>query len=593
MSEVAVAIVGIVPVSSLAASGFALLGTRSRLAGFLLIVTSAGLGAALVTLLSDEALMARHLLAASLLPGSFAVLAFPRPRFQDWIEYCFGVTAGAAAVIGTALVSFDSAASATLASVGVLALVGHGWRVLETGDDEDQQAILWLGLAALLTALFAATLPFEYGVAGTAVTAVPAATIGPAMVIGVRGPTVTDIRALVVSVIVLFVVAVTYLSVFIAVVATLEVFGVDDPPWSLYAAIGLALAAGFHPLRVVMRGLIDELLFGDRLDPLAAATTVADRIGDDPLLALQGIREALLFPHASLYVDGEELAASGTKVTDTQRVPLMLGDELVGHINVGLRPGQLTLSADDEQVLHIIGPLFAQTLRARALALDLKASRTVAIAAIEEERRRLRRDLHDGLGPTLSGIAHTAAAARNSITTDPKSADALLRGLRSDAADAVGEIRRLVYDMRPPALDELGLVEALRQQLALARTPAGRPMQVSLEADELPGLRASVEVAAYRIATEAVTNSARHSGTDQVWVAIGHERDQLLVTVRDGGESDGTWVPGVGLSSMRERAAEIGGFIDTSSNGHGSEVVARLPLTPSASTTSTRSSQPS
>lgn len=153
------------------------------------------------------------------------------------------------------------------------------------------------------------------------------------------------------------------------------------------------------------------------------------------------------------------------------------------------------------------------------------------------------------------------------------------------------EIRRLVYDMRPPALDELGLVEALRQQLALTCTPSGQAMDVSVEADDLPRLPASVEVAAYRIATEAVTNSARHSGTDQVSLAIGHECDHLLVSVRDGGESKGPWVPGVGLSSMRERAAEIGGSIDLSSNGNGTEVIARLPLEPHPTAQSISASQ--
>ena len=203
---------------------------------------------------------------------------------------------------------------------------------------------------------------------------------------------------------------------------------------------------------------------------------------------------------------------------------------------------------------------------------------TTAIAAIEEERRRLRRDLHDGLGPTLSGIAHTAAAARNIMTTDPAAADALLEGLRSDAAAAVGEIRRLVYDMRPPALDELGLVAALRQQVVVTHTPAGSPMRVFVEADELPMLSASVEVAAFRIATEAVINSARHSGTNQAWLQISHEHDHLMVTVCDAGSSDGAWVPGVGLTSMRERAAEIGGSVVITSNGEGSLVRALLPL---------------
>ncbi len=285
-----------------------------------------------------------------------------------------------------------------------------------------------------------------------------------------------------------------------------------------------------------------------------------------------------MLPYASISTDGVELAASGTAVTETRQLPLRRGDEIVGEVVVGLRPGTLTLSAEDEQVLRIVGPLLAQTLRARALALDLKESRTAAIAAIEEERRRLRRDLHDGLGPTLSGIAHTAAAARNTMATDPAAADALLEGLRSDAAAAVGEIRRLVYDMRPPALDELGLVAALRQQVSITHTPAGTPVRVFVEADELPMLPASVEVAAFRIANEAVTNSARHSGTDEVVLQIRHVGDELVVTVRDTGTSDGAWVPGVGLTSMRERAAEIGGSVEVTSNGNGSLVRALLPL---------------
>lgn len=103
-------------------------------------------------------------------------------------------------------------------------------------------------------------------------------------------------------------------------------------------------------------------------------------------------------------------------------------------------------------------------------------------------------------------------------------------------------------------------------------------MHVFVEADELPTLPASVEVAAFRIATEAVTNSARHSGTDQVWLQIRHERDHLEVTVRDEGSSGTAWIPGVGLSSMRERAAEIGGSLDIASNGNGSLVQALLPL---------------
>jgi signal transduction histidine kinase len=576
VSQLAMAIAVVVPVVTLAGSGVGLLKTRSRLSGALLLVSSVGILAVLVAHLADQPALASYLLAGSVLPGSFAILAYPRPNFRHWIEFCLWVTAGSAALI--AVVATNTEVATPLGAVVLLALIGHGWWVIETGDDQDQQAMFWLGIASLVTVLSVTILSSQFGAEGAAIGAITAATIGPAMLVGVRRPGLTDVRSLVVSVVVFAVVAVSYLSVFLGIAAIFDPLGVEDPPAALFASVGLALAAGYHPLRVVLRGLIDELLFGQRPDPLVAATTVADRIGDDPLLALRAIREAMLLPYASISTDGTELATSGTAVTETRRLPLMRGEEIVGEVVVGLRPGELTLSAEDEQVLRIVGPLLAQTLRARALALDLKESRTAAIAAIEEERRRLRRDLHDGLGPTLSGIAHTAAAARNTMATDPTAADALLQGLRSDAAAAVGEIRRLVYDMRPPALDELGLVAALRQQVGVARTPTGSPMHVFVEADELPTLPASVEVAAFRIATEAVTNSARHSGTDQVWLQIRHERDHLEVTVRDEGSSGPAWIPGVGLSSMRERAAEIGGSLDIASNGNGSLVQALLPL---------------
>ena len=578
MNELATTMAAVVLAVSTGASGIALRRTPSRLAGTLLLVSSTGVTAALIVHVADQSALARYLVTGSLLvPGSFAILAYPRASLRHAFEFCLWVTAAGAGVMATIIAS-NFEVSATLGGVVLLALVGHGGWVLETGDDRDREAILWLGLAALLSGLIFTILASQFGVAGAVVGAIPAAAIGPAMVIGVRRPGLTDIRSLVVSVVVFAVVAVSYLSVFIGIAATFGPLGIGDPPAALFASVGLVLAAGYQPLRVVLRGLIDELLFGQRPDPLVAATTVAGRVGDDPLLALRAIREALLLPYASISTDGTELAASGTAVTETRRLPLSRGGEIVGEVVVGLRPGELKLSVEDEQVLRIVGPLLAQTLRARALALDLKESRTAAIVAIEEERRRLRRDLHDGLGPTLSGIAHTAAAARNIMATDPTAADALLQGLRSDAAAAVGEIRRLVYNMRPPALDELGLVAALRQQISAIRTPTGSPMQVFVEADELPALPASVEVAAFRIATEAMTNSARHSGTDQVWLQIKHEHDHLEVTVRDEGSPGAPWVTGVGLSSMRERAAETGGTVEFASGANGSRVHALLPL---------------
>ncbi|MCB1038540.1 MAG: hypothetical protein KDA94_03255 [Acidimicrobiales bacterium] len=577
MSDLALGLAAVVPTISLGASGVVLTRTRARVAGVLLVVGSIGVLGSLGLRAAGASTAADVVVAGSLgLPIAMALLAYPRAELSHAVDYCAWVVVLGAGVLEAATAFNDE--TMTLGVVTVLALIGHGWWVADTGDEPDRLATLWLALAAGTSGLLLSLLGMVAGAPGVAAGLLLVSVVGPAMVIGIRRPEIADVRSLVVEVVVFSVVGLTYVSVFLGVVGGFGLVGWDQPSDVAYALLGVALAIGFHPLRVVLRGLVDELLFGDRPDPLEAATAVADRIGDDPVLALRAIREALVLPYASVAADGVELAASGTAVTDVRRFPLSLGSTSVGELVVGLRPGDLTLSAGDTQVLQIVGPLLAQTLRSRALSEALKASRGTAIAAIEEERRRLRRDLHDGLGPTLSGIALTADAARNSIEADPAGADALLAGLRSDAATAVGEIRRLVYGMRPPALDELGLVPALRQQVGSVRTVGGEPMQVTVDAGELPSLPAAVEVAAYRIATEAVTNSARHSGTDRVRVQIDRDGDVLRIRVRDGGTANGEWVPGVGLSSMRERASEVAGTIDIAADGHGSQVRALLPL---------------
>lgn len=565
---------------SLGAGGFALLSTRARTSGMLLLTTTAALVVAVIAGSSGHPAAALYVAAGLLLPSAAALLAYPTPDFGHPVDFCLWVVAVAGGVLVVAIVALGGGAAGSIGSIVAMAAAGRGWRILESGDEEDRTAMLWVALAALVALV--GTVPVFLVEPNEAwelsFTVLPPIAFGPAMAIGVRRPDLVDVRSLVVSVVVLIVVAISYLSAFLAVDAVLDLLGEPRIAPVGYASIGLVLAAGFHPLRVVLRGLIEELLFGDRPDPLVAATAVADRIGDDPLLTLRAVREALVLPHASIIVAGEEVAASGVATTDAVRIPLRVGDDVIGQMTVGLRPGQLHLSAEDQQVLRIVGALLTQTLRARTLAGEVSESRSAAISAIEDERRRLRRDLHDGLGPTLSGIAHTASAARNVIPVDPVAADELLARLRTDAADAVGEIRRLVYDMRPPALDELGLEAALRQQLETLRTADGRAMQVVVRAGELPPLPASVEVAAYRIATEAVTNSARHSGSDRAWVELDHVDGHLVLGISDAGTDPAPWMPGVGVAPMRERTSEVGGTIEIVGGPSGISVSARLPL---------------
>jgi signal transduction histidine kinase len=234
----------------------------------------------------------------------------------------------------------------------------------------------------------------------------------------------------------------------------------------------------------------------------------------------------------------------------------------------------------------VAGPL-AQALRAARLSEQLQASRGRVVAALEEERRRMRRDLHDGLGPTLTGIAYSADAARNLLPAGSESAAAELRALRADAAEAIAEIRRIVYGLRPKALDELGLLGALRQRLERLRVADGRPLVVTFTGPtQLPELPAAVEVVAYRVVLEAVTNVARHAGVDRARVELTlDEPGRLGIAVSGQGDGPGEpaavdpWTPGVGLTSMRERVEQIGGVLTVEAGPAGGLVRARVPTT--------------
>jgi signal transduction histidine kinase len=233
----------------------------------------------------------------------------------------------------------------------------------------------------------------------------------------------------------------------------------------------------------------------------------------------------------------------------------------------------------------------AVAAHATSLTAALQESRTGIVAAREEERRRLRRDLHDGLGPVLTGIAFKADAASNTLNTDGAGAGTtrdLLAGLRADTTAAIADIRRLVYGLRPPALDDLGLAGSLREQsVRLALRPDGSRVAVTLDTPaSLPALPAAVEVAAYRIVTEAMTNAVRHSGASRVGITLavaaadGLSVDGLSVDVCDDGSGPAVgWQPGVGITSMRERAAELGGWCRFGSGPDGGgRVTALLPL---------------
>jgi len=203
------------------------------------------------------------------------------------------------------------------------------------------------------------------------------------------------------------------------------------------------------------------------------------------------------------------------------------------------------------------------------------------VGAREEERRRLRRDLHDELGPTLAGLTLGLDTARSLANgqANPEALQQLLSRLKTETQQAVTDVRRIVYGLRPPALDELGLAGSLREEIArLRREAPGVAITLHCQGGELAGLPAAVEVAAYRIVTEALTNVVRHSSACSCEVNINLDQGLAIDVCDDGVGFPEGWRAGVGITAMRERAAELGGNLSIQPREpHGTSIAARLP----------------
>jgi signal transduction histidine kinase len=260
-------------------------------------------------------------------------------------------------------------------------------------------------------------------------------------------------------------------------------------------------------------------------------------------------------------------------------LPLVYQREEIGRLVLSPRAPGEEFSSADRSLLEDLARQAEVAVHAVRLTIDLQNSRERLVATREEERRRLRRDLHDGLGAQLAGLNVQAGTLRRLIPHDPAAADELVVELREELRGAIADIRRLVYDLRPPALDDLGLAEALRR-LAERYGSNGEQLHVLVETSEdLPNLPAAVEVAVYRITQEALTNVARHARARRCVVRLVVNEDVALEIVDDGVGILAERGAGVGLSSMRERASELGSscVVESTPEG-GTRVLVRLPL---------------
>lgn len=356
------------------------------------------------------------------------------------------------------------------------------------------------------------------------------------------------------------------------------------------AGVAAAVAAVVaQPLRARLQRGANRLLYGQRDEPGAVLATLGQRLeatlAPDAVLpaVVETVARALKLPYAAITLADEEATTAahyGTPSGTTLTLPLVYHQETVGRLLLSPRVGDGWTAADRRLLDTLAGQIGSATHAVRLYG-ELQRARERLVATREEERRRLRRDLHDGLGPQLASQTLTLAAASKLLRQDPATAEALLGAATTHAEEAIADIRRVVYALRPPALDDLGLIGALRE--GASRYEVGG-LRVAIDAPmELPPLPAAVEVAAYRIAQEALTNVVRHAGAKRclVQLAIDETARKLVITISD----DGRGLPeryqaGVGLTSMRERAEELGGACQiTSTAEDGTAVRAELPLT--------------
>jgi two-component system NarL family sensor kinase len=342
---------------------------------------------------------------------------------------------------------------------------------------------------------------------------------------------------------------------------------------------GAAVALAALPLRDLLQRSVNRLLYGDRDDPYLAISRLANRLDavaetTDVLPAVvRTVGECLRLPYVAVELRGELAAEHGRPgLGETHELPLGFQGEQLGRLLCETRrPGE-TFAAADIRLLHELSHHVAVAAREVLLTSDLVRSREQLVLAREEERRRIRRDLHDGLGPSLAGIALGIDSARRSLRDDPEQADRELDDLRQAARDSVVEIRRIAHDLRPPALDELGLVGALRAQVQRLGGSIDAP-------DELPELSAAIEVGAYRIALEALANATRHARASDCRIRLSIDAGLRVEVEDDGVGLPEAYEPGIGMASIHERARELGGSLVVERLvPTGTRVLAILPL---------------
>lgn len=517
------------------------------------------------------------LYAAIVVPGAAALwfAAFPllagvypdgvmTPRWL-WLP----VAALAVAAVGdlvTAGAWSESPWWALVVTSQLLLLLAQVHRYRRRSSTGERAAVRWVILGTLLTVASYAATQAAYGAIGQGSTgSVVAAQLAVlpllvAVAVGVFAPRALDVdeflRATVVS-----------LGTVAALAAVM--LALPAPAWVRLVIVAVIAA----PVAIGMLHVGDWLLYRGRPDPERAVTRMLAALNtptgqhDTPSTVLQAFTRALFLDRGRISGSWFQTVVVGpdtSTASDSESFLVDYRGEVLAVVELTPRRGESTLTRRDRRVVDGLLAQAAPALDAARTVVALRESRARTVAAREEERRRIRRELHDDLGPTLSGIALSAAALATR-TGDPEACQ-----LHQELRMAVEQSRELAYGLRPPVLDDHGLVAALHDRV-------GGP-DVRIDAPDDLDLPASVDLAALRIIQEAVTNARKH-GAAPIGIRLRLEHGHLRLRVSDAGPGLPPDVrAGIGMMSITERTDEIGGTARYDRAANGCHLLVNLPL---------------
>lgn len=598
-----------------------------------IIAYGSSLPAAISPALADLALWLGNWiwLPATILPTTFVFLLFPDGRLPSprWRPVAWAVGLGLALIAvglalypgpveswGTgpnpyALAGADALLDLLITAGSALLLIGGVGSILAVlfryrlSRGIERQQMKWLAYVAAIIVIFMFVSVPVWLTGGLsdpvamevniALTNVVMLLIGIAAAVAIVGYRLYDIDILINRTLVYGVMTGIILLIYTLVVGAASILFGSQGNWLLALGATGLVAVLFLPIRNRLQRGVNRLLYGQRDEPFEVMARLGQRLEQTitpdsayPTI-VETVAQAMRLPYAAIQIprDGRRRTVDsyGKPGNDLVSYDLTHQGEIVGWLQVGRRAPDEALNPADERLLRNIARQAGAAVHNAQLTADLQRSRQQIITSREEERRRLRRDLHDGLGPSLASLLLEARVLRRMIRDDQDAAEKLAEEMQADIRTTIEDIRRVVHELRPPALDDLGLAAAVQVMAAkIGREEnqgngavGGLRVEVDAPSDLLQ-LPAAVEVAAYRIIQEALTNVVHHAQARCAVVRLRLDRQLLIEVADDGVGINGGRVGGMGLRSMRERAAELGGsFSIEPAPGGGTIIRAALP----------------